>query len=92
LSFKTFDPELTAVPKALYTTQRLVFSHYYMDKKIVRIGKNAKQKNRRFTFNNRCARKFGNTWNRFNVSRKRSNYGEFTTDSSKNTPSKHMFN
>lgn len=52
LSVKDSDYELTSdyiIPAEYYDTHRLVFSHYQIDKKIVKIRKNGKQKNKKFT-------------------------------------------
>lgn len=55
------------IPTDYYDRYRLVFSHYHLDSKIARIGKNEKQKrsNQKIAFDNRLDTEVLNSWNSF---------------------------
>lgn len=68
VSFTDSHQELTdhIVPKEYYDRYPLVFSHYHLDRIIVRIGMNEKQKkaitNRGFTNSQRTYRQVDDSW------------------------------
>jgi len=97
VSVKEFDQELTTdyiIPAEYYDTHRLVFSHYQIDRKIVRIGRNGKQKNKdnKFTSRNRCFRPISQARDCVDVPRKGNRLPQLPTSSCQNAVSQHLLN
>lgn len=91
------DPELTndfTIPSAYYDKYRLVFSYYHLDKKLVRIGSNERQKEKRRTItrSSRGLRKLNDSWDSMDVSRKGDTFRAITTVGGEIPESKYIVN
>ena len=97
LSDTKFDQELPNyipdIPKEYYEQYHLIFSHFDLDKKIVRIGRNERQKrSARLTNDYRGFRQANEAWNSTEISRKTGHIQRITPVGSKISRSQHLLN
>lgn len=82
------------IPTEYYDRYRLVFSHFHLDRKIGRIGLNARQKRSRRTASDssRNPAKVSQIWDSVRVSREADSIREFATVSSQEVRSQNLLN
>ncbi len=84
------------IPPEYYDRYRLVFSHYHLDRKLVRIGKNERQRQAKArgaaTDSPGSHRTMDGTWNGIKISREENNFQGLTSVSSKNSQGQHLIN
>ena len=82
------------IPAEYYDRYRLIFSHFHLDRKLVRIGRNGYQKKaeRKITDSSKSAVSISESWNSVSLSREVSNLQELVSISSKDAFSQHLLN
>lgn len=77
-----------------YDRYRLVFSYYHLDRKLVRIGRNGKQKEkgRTITRRDRGFEELNDSWNGMEIFSEGNSIQEFPTVSSKISQGQHIVN